>query len=363
MGNQKKRSAKNPPVDEFAPETVRKKRTLPVKDMIILGILVILQVFLILVMIAYTPKPQDTIRRYEVIVEPQDDGTLDVHYNIIWTALDENEALTWVEIGMPNSQYALYRESISDTIIRDSPYRDEDYYSHRFYLKNSYKGGQTVQISFTINVSHLLMTQKGSYVYEFVPSWFNEIPVEEFMFKWKLSGHVISHNAPVTEDGYAIWQGKLDCGEYVNMAVRYENAAFTPSVPPVPFTAFDDYDAYNALEEEKISLCLLMSIVVLALVAWEVYIVDCFVSYSRGRGFLTGYGHRVHTYGRVNPHYSRAYHAHNSSSGGGGGRGCACACACACAGGGRAGCSRKNTTAFTEGEGKKNRPSFRIVRK
>lgn len=348
MGNQKKRRGKNPPVDEFAPETIRKKRTLPVKDMVILSVLLILQVLLILIMVTYTPKPQDTIRRYEVIVEPLENGTLDVRYDITWTALDETQPLTWVEIGMPVRNYSIYRESISDTIIRSEPYQDEDYYSHRFYLKDSYKGGETVQFSFTINVPNLLMSRKGDYIYEFVPSWFNEIPVEEFIFKWKLSGHVLSHNATSTEDGYAVWRGKLDCGGYVNMAVRYEHAAFNPVIPPVPYKTFDDSGAYNALEEEKFSVGALLGLICLAMVAWEVYIIDGFVSYHRGRGFLRGYGHRVHTYGRVNPHYSRAYRAHNSSSGGGGGRGCACACACACAGGGRAGCSQKNTTALTD---------------
>lgn len=73
----------------------------------------------------------------------------------------------------------------------------------------------------------------------------------------------------------------------------------------------------------------------------EVYIVDCYVSYGRGRGFLTGHGYHVHAYGRSNPHYIRARDKYNAthSRSGGGGRGCACACA----GGGRAGCSQKDT--------------------
>ena len=77
----------------------------------------------------------------------------------------------------------------------------------------------------------------------------------------------------------------------------------------------------------------------------EIMIIDGFVSYGRGRGFVRGYGYHVHTYGRVNPHYTSARDAHNSGSRGGarGGGGCACACACACAGGGRAGCSQKDT--------------------
>ena len=77
----------------------------------------------------------------------------------------------------------------------------------------------------------------------------------------------------------------------------------------------------------------------------EMYLVDSFVSYNRGRGFLRGYGHHVHVYGYHNPRYISARNRHNASSGGRGGfsgGGCACACACACAGGGRAGCSQKD---------------------
>lgn len=347
MGNQKKRRAKDPapPVDEYAPETIRKKRTLPAKDMAILAVLIILQVAAILGMIFYRPKPQDVIDRYEVTIEPLDDGTLDIRYDITWTALDEDEPLTWVEIGMPTHRYALYQESLSDTVARDSAFTEEGYVSHRFYFKDSYVGGETVQFSFAINVPGLLMMQKGIYLYEFVPGWFNEIPIESFVFRWKLSGHVQSHNAPATEDGYAVWKGSLACGEYISMLVRYDTAAFTPTTPALPYTPFDTEGAYDALEEEQTSIRFILGIAIVAMMAWEVYIADCFVSYHRGRGFLSGYGHRIHTYGRVNPHYTRAYRTHNPpSAGGGGGRGCACACACACAGGGRAGCSQKDTT-------------------
>jgi len=82
------------------------------------------------------------------------------------------------------------------------------------------------------------------------------------------------------------------------------------------------------------------------LIIAEVYIVDSYVSYGRGRGFLTGHGYYVHTYGRSNPYYIRQrdkYIATHRSNSGGRSGGCACACACACAGGGRAGCSQKDT--------------------
>ena len=350
MGNQRKRREKDPAyisaADEFSPETIRKKRTLPVKDIVILCVLIGLQIALICAMCLYEPTPQDVIERYAVTVEPLADGSLDVTYDVVWTALDEDEPLTWVEIGMPSQRYGLYKDSISDCVATESTFSEDGYSSHRFYFKDSYRGGETVSFSFKINVDGLLMSSRTGYIYEFVPGWFNEISVREYVFRWKLTEGMEAHNAPESVDGYAVWQGSLGCGEYVNLKVSYRSDAFRPVVSPLLYTAFETDGAYDALEEEQIIVRVLLVLAVAAMGAWEVYIADCIISYRRGRGFLRGYGHRVHTYGRVNPHYHRAYVAHNASSGGyRSGGGCACACACACAGGGRAGCSQKNTTA------------------
>ena len=76
----------------------------------------------------------------------------------------------------------------------------------------------------------------------------------------------------------------------------------------------------------------------------ELFIVDSYVSYNRGRGFLRGYGHPLHVYGYSNPRYTEAQMEKSGGSHRGGTyRGGGCACACACAGGGRAGCSQKDT--------------------
>ena len=123
-----------------------------------------------------------------------------------------------------------------------------------------------------------------------------------------------------------------------------------PGCETVTYKAFDDSGAYNALKDEKAPLIIMALMVVVILVGVQVWAVDNVVSYHRGRGFLTGHGHHIHIYGRYNPNYIRArdkyneeIRSQNSGSRGGRGGGCACACACACAGGGRAGCSQKDT--------------------
>ena len=238
---------------------------------------------------------------------------------------------------------------------------DDFFCTQRFDFKDSYIGGETVRFSFTINTGSMLTLSDGGYFYEFVPGWFNAIPVESYTFKWKLSDHVLSHNASAIEDGYAVWQGSLDCGGYVSMQVAYDESAFDPMTPPAVYTPFDGSDAYNSLTSDRIALGILFGAIALLLVIPQVFVVDCFVSYHRGRGFLRGYGHHHHVYGHNNPHYEKAAIVRGASGGGhyyrggrsGGGFACACACACACAGGGRAGCSQKNTTALSEGEEKR----------
>ena len=142
-----------------------------------------------------------------------------------------------------------------------------------------------------------------------------------------------------------VQRGSLDYGEYSKMTIQYGMDDFA-GCQTVQYRTFDDDGARNELKEDKVGVIVLCCLVAAFLIIAEVYIVDCYVSYGRGRGFLTGHGYHVHTYGRSNPHYIIARDKYNATHGGrsgGHGGGCACACACACAGGGRAGCSQKDT--------------------
>ena len=337
------------PKDDFSEEAVKKRRTLPKGDIALICILVAIQIITVMLVVLYTPTPKDVIDQYTITVEPKSNGTLDITYEVVWTALDGNEPLTWVEIGMPNPSYRPYEGSLSDTVLYAEEHNDENYCSYVLHFPREYIGGETVRFSFKVNQQGML-TQKpdGTYFYEFVPGWFNEIPVENYTFRWKLSEGLTTHNAPITDDGYAVWWGSFEPGGYTAMQVSYDETTFFPGAPTVVYVPFEDDGAYNALKENKAIAIGFGVIVIIGIMIWQVYVIDCFVSYHRGRGFLSGYGHRIHTYGRVNPRYRRAANAHAASSSGrgysGGGRGCACACACACAGGGRAGCSQKDTS-------------------
>lgn len=312
----------------------------PILNICLLVLLVLFQIGCILFIVFYQPDPMDRIESYNVTVTPLDDGSLVIEYDILWRALDEDEPLTWVTIGMANANFGIYPEYLSDTVESYWLDTNEDYVGLRLDLKDAYSGGETVHISFTIHQNDVLCKNSDGYFYEFVPGWFNRIPVSQYEFKWKKSAQSSAVNAS-DKGEYYVWSGELDCGEYDMMQIYYENEVFE-GCHAVAYKPFNDDGAYNALKEDNGETTGMVVMLILVALIAEIYIIDSYVSYKRGRGFLSGYGHRVHVHGRVNPHYTRAKALHSSSRGGGG-RGCACACACACAGGGRAGCSQKDT--------------------
>lgn len=347
------------PHDDFSADAIRRKRKFPVGKTVLLCILIVIQISAILFAVFYTPKPQDVINIYNVDVFPQSDGNLLVDYSITWTPLDPDEPITWIEIGMANESYDLI--SVYGPVSSHKRFNDGyGYFSHRFYLDKGYRANETFTVNFSIVQEDLLSKDNSmEYFHRFVPSWFNSIKVENYCFRW-YNGDIESKDAnnSYTDNEWLVWEGSLDCGNYVEMLVYYGNDAYS-GVNTVKDFGFDPSGASNDLQDEKFGVVVFCILLIIVLLIAEIYIFDCFVSYSRGRGFITGYGVHIHHYGMLNPRYVTARNKHIAASGRGGGRsgggGCACACACACAGGGRAGCSQKDGYVLhrkdTEGEG------------
>lgn len=330
--------------DPYSEENIKKKRKFPKSNLALLIALAILQVLLILVAIIYRPQPQDVISDYVITVSPDEDGGLIMEYSFTWTALDTDEPLTWVEIGVANPRLTYYEDLLSSNIKRISLTEDGDYVALRLDLDRAYQGGEILRFNFTVKQYDILCQDESGYFYEFIPGWFNATPVNHYTFRWAADKGVMSTNSHAKAGSYYVWEGEMPCGSYVNMNVRYYGSAFG-DVRTVEYKPFDDSGVANDLQEDKIGMVALMVFLILLIGLAQMYLVDSFVSYNRGRGFLRGYGHHVHVYGYHNPHYISARNLHNASSGGRGGfsgGGCACACACACAGGGRAGCSQKD---------------------
>ena len=329
---------------DFSEEYIKKHRVFPKGKTILLCVLVAIQIALVCAFIFYDPQPQDVIDEYLLTVSPREDGTLDVKYEFVWTPLDTSEPLTWVEIGMANDEYAVIEGSLSSNIRSVKKYVEDDYVSLRVYFHTPYIAGDTLRFSFSVNQHSILCKDINGYFYEWVPGWFNYTPVESYRIEWMRTEGLTGANYDSYESDRLIWTGEMPCGTYVKTYVEYAPDAF-PTAQTVAHEPFYEGDVFDGLAEDRIGMVAFCIIGILAILAVEVWIVDCYISYHRGRGFLSGYGHRVHIYGRSNPHYVSARDEHAAKSGGRGGRGggCACACACACAGGGRAGCSQKDT--------------------
>ena len=330
--------------DDFSEETVKKKRKFPKSNLALLIVFAVLQVLLIVFAVIYQPRPQDVISDYVITVTPEEDGGLLMEYSFVWTALDNDEPLTWIDIGVANPHLKYFPSLVSENIKSMAVVEDGDYVVLRLYLDRAYKGGEVLRFSFTVKQYDVLCKDERGYFYEIVPGWFNSTPVNHYTFRWATDKAISSTNAPAKMNSYYVWEGEMPCGSYVKMNVHYGSTTFAGAYA-VEYEPFDDSGVYSELWEDKLAIIVLVVLFIVLLGLGQMYMVDSFVSYRRGRGFLRGYGHHVHVYGYSNPHYVSARNLHNASSGGRGGfsgGGCACACACACAGGGRAGCSQKD---------------------
>ena len=324
---------------DFSSETVERKRKFPILGTIALCIMFVIQIVCVVIICVYQPEPQDIIDDYTIYASPQEDGSLDIKYCFTWTPMDTSEDLTWVEIGMANEYFTILDER-SDNIKEINRYADDEGYCYaQVYFDRPYQSGETLYFYFTVNQRRVLATDGVEIFYEFIPGWFNYTPVDHYTFYFAKYGDIFSYNGDDEELYWLKWEGSLECGDFVKMRVHYNSF----DAHSVSYEPFDEEGCFNGMDADKsVATVLLVVIIIVALII-EISIIDAYVSYNRGRGFLHGYGHPVHVYGRVNPRYKSEADKHHSSSGGGGGRGCACACACACAGGGRAGCSQKDT--------------------
>ena len=217
---------------DFTDKTIKKRRTFPKSRAIILTILILLQALCVFGIFAFeppVPSPQDVIDKYEVFVTPNEDGSLDIEYNLKWTPLDPDEPLTFIYIGMANPNYSII--DYSGNISEAKRYDDADGEHHiDLYLTRDYYKGDTLEISLKINQRDMLFEKNGSCFFEFVPSWFNATPITSYKFCWKELEGENSTNADRSEDGWHIWEGSMTPGRYRMLRVSYDSFDATQSL-------------------------------------------------------------------------------------------------------------------------------------
>lgn len=268
-------------------------------------------------------EPLDEIEQETIWIDVQEDGSLDIAYEIDWKILDSTSdgPLSWVKLGIPN-KYVEEIIPLSSSIKKIRYYGSGGDYV-RLDLDREYEAGEIVNMKFSIHQHRMYREESGGYKYQFTPGWFDDISVKKLDIFWKYDKGTTSDMLLTSEkEAYYTrsWQN-LAPEERVSVEVVYPSAAYQ---------FHDDYketavSVWRYILKAIAAFFGVLGIIVYAAVLYagrnRKGIKD---SYEKNRGLGSAY---------TNSRYRTRGHTH--------GGGCACACACACAGGGRAGCSRK----------------------
>ena len=268
----------------------------------------------------------DEIEKYKITIDPKNDGTLDMNYEIKWKVLDSTleGPLSFVQIGIPNEKIENL-ESTSDTIkkIKYKSVNGGDYVE--IYFDRDYYEGEVITFSFKFNQSYMYNLENGLCKYSFTPGWFDDIEVKNLEIRWN-SNKVKNTSFKNKEGGYYIYRTSLREGGKVTVNVQYNQKDLNVS---------SNKQASSLKNSKELTAGLTTFIIFIFIIIVFFICIAMSGGYYSHRGFYGGY--------YSHHHY---HHSHNDSFGGSSSSSsCACAscaCACACAGGGRAGCSKKD---------------------
>ena len=269
---------------------------------------------------AATAEPLDEIQSYEIRIDPRTDGTLDMHYTIVWKVLDDKSEgpLEWVKIGNPNSHVDEI-VGISDNIEEIYYYEESGKTYIRVNLDKKYYAGDILTIEYSIHQAYMYIVEEESHLvrYSFTAGWFPEINVKNIKVLWN-ENNVIEASTDNKEEGYYIWEDSLDMDERFNVSVKYNSDVFDYNL---------DEQYVEGSDSNNTAIIVLLIIVGIVVVGLVIFII---VVAIEDDGYHGGFGGRG---GVFISHSSCASSCACVSS---------CACACACAGGGRAGCTKKD---------------------
>ena len=97
-----------------------------------------------------TPEmPIDRIDNYTITVSVNNDGSLNMDYQITWSVLSNKEGpLTWVKIGVPNSNVDNIK-ALSGNIKKASYYTEGGQQYVRIDFNRSYRAGDTFEFRYS----------------------------------------------------------------------------------------------------------------------------------------------------------------------------------------------------------------------
>ncbi len=165
----------------------------------------------------------DVIDAYTIYVDPREDGSLDIKYNIKWRVLDSTTQgpLEWVRIGIPNKNVDNIKAlGVNIKKIKYDENQGNTYV--RIDLNRDYVAGEVVNIAFSIHQSHMYLIKDDDCTFYFTPGWFDDIDVKSLKIYWAKDG-VKGHNSKQgTNSTYVYWSTRLSKGQSFPIRVTYD---------------------------------------------------------------------------------------------------------------------------------------------
>ena len=237
----------------------------------------------------------DYIRSYVVTVDPREDGSVDITYDIDWQVIDgdKTDYLSWVKIGLANSsvdELTPLTDTISDLqYTSDGGSYAKVVFRHRYYAPDvaAANGGESsVHFAFSVHQSHLFTkNDDGTANFAFAPGWFDDLSVENMQVRWHNYDGFVADNTGVDGD-YLTWDfGAMGHGQQamVHVTVPVTNAA---AFDPGAAMTTDDYDSGEDLDE---IIGMLVTLVVVLLAIAIIIIAIASQSPEWGGGFGGGF--------------------------------------------------------------------------
>ncbi len=193
-------------------------------------------------------SPIDEVTKYEITLEPRNDGSMDMVFSFDWKVLNDTREgpLTWLIIGIPN-------EHVDEITALTGNIENIGYSSYqggsfvRIDFTEPTHADETIHFAFSTHQSHLYNIEKGFVDYSYQPGWFSEIEVKQAIVRWKKT-NVLVNNANSEDDNYWIWDYPLNFGETIEVHVRYSELSF-PEL---------DYGATNGLSPKDSILIIII---------------------------------------------------------------------------------------------------------
>ena len=154
----------------------------------------------------------DEILEYRITVDVNDDGTLTMLYHFNWKVLDSDSEgpLSWLRIGIPNSNFISYK-ALTDNIT-DISYSSSGGSYLRLDLDREYYEGEELTFEFELVQDYMYEMNRfteGETYYEFTPGWF-DARVDSLIIKWNSENvKSVSPACLLREDGYYTWVTSL----------------------------------------------------------------------------------------------------------------------------------------------------------